>query len=72
MTVKSLVVIPKIDHGSTIAPDGTGFNVSSGIQPRDSCDSYISLNNASEVHQLAELTVDLQISIGSVADPDVI
>jgi hypothetical protein len=72
LTFKSLVVIPKIDHASTIAPGGTGFNVSSGMQPGDSYDIYISLNNASEVQQSAGLTLDLQTSIGSVADPDVI
>jgi hypothetical protein len=80
LTIKSLVVIPDIDHASTIAPDGTGFNVSNSRQPGSSYDIYISLHNASEVHQSAELTVeapgsvtvDVQASMGSAAAPDVI
>jgi len=59
LTVKSLLVIPKIDHASAIAPDGTGFNVSSGMQPGDSYNIYISFNNASEIPQSADLTVDV-------------
>ena len=47
LTIKSLVVIPDIEHASTIAPDGTGFNVSSGRQPGSSYDIYITLHNAS-------------------------
>ena len=79
LTFKALVVNSEIEHSSSVTPDGTSFRVNAGMQPGDSFEMYVSLNNSSSVTQSAELTVDapedmiidVQTSMGSASAPEV-
>ena len=79
LTVKGLVVNSEVEHGSVITPDGRSFTVVRSMQPGESYDVHVSLNNSSTVPQSAELTVNapqsvtilVQTARGSAAAPEV-
>ena len=79
LTIKGVVVISELEHMSNIAPDGASFAIYSRMQPGESYGIHVLLNNSSAVSQSAELTVDapqsmtieVQVSPGSAAAPEV-